>query len=140
MYQFLFRSVDEQGKPRVIVGRVKAPYRHLVSAALKKAHGWLAYPYNHSFYPNQQAFYCSSLISEAYKQANHGKAIFHLYPMNFQDLSTNKLLIAWKNYFQRWHVLMPPQGFPGNNPGSLSREKSVRIVHYYGRLRRAEDS
>ena len=132
---FLHRSHDENGYPRVVVGRLANPYKHLIPEAIVAAKGELGKPYNTTFYPNDgESQYCSQLIYDIFKIANHDKPIFHLQKMDFKIPGTSLIVKEWSEYFKRLHAKVP-QGMLGNNPGMMSREKFIQIVFWYGQLR-----
>ncbi len=131
---FLQRSLDENGKPRVMVGRLTQQYQALIPAAIKIAKAQLGKPYNPTFIPaNGKAFYCSELIDYSFKQANN-QPIFHELPMNFTGGSDKNILLLWQNYYNALHSKVP-QGVLGTNPGRMSRESGITIVYFYGHLR-----
>jgi hypothetical protein len=59
---FLNRSVDTKGRPKVMAGRLKKPYRHLIPAAIKEAEALKGKPYDRSFEIDNDAYYCSELM------------------------------------------------------------------------------
>lgn len=133
---FLARSLDEQGKPRVLVARLKPSYHYLIPRVIMAAEHSLGVPYNATFYPNHgESEYCSQLVYDSFKVANLNRPFFKLHPMNFISSGSGDIAAAWKKYFAELNV-KPPQGLPGTNPGRLSRAKMVEVVHWYGQLRR----
>lgn len=133
---FLNTSKDNNGNPRVMVGRLNIKYQNLIPSAIKFTESQIGKPYNVSFIPNNnQSFYCSELISTAFYTANGNKYIFPITPMSFSDLQTKKILPLWSEYYAKLNMLVP-EGVLGTNPGALSRSGDVlSIVHYYGNLR-----
>lgn len=133
--QFLGRSLDEQNQPRVMVGRLTPTYQKLIPEAINIAELQLGKPYNESFVAaNGQAFYCSELIDYSFQNANHNHALFQHVPMDFTNGKSTKILALWQNYYQNLQVKVP-QGQLGTNPGAMSRESSIQIIHFYGQLR-----
>ncbi|MBW1820996.1 MAG: hypothetical protein JRI92_04395, partial [Deltaproteobacteria bacterium] len=63
---FLDRSLDESGNPKVIVGRLKPQYQHLVGSALNNAAKLKGQPYDKVFAIDNGAYYCSELIYEIF--------------------------------------------------------------------------
>lgn len=133
---FLKASIDKDGEPRVMVGRLNSKYQYLIPNALKFAESQIGKPYNVTFIPaHNQAFYCSELIANAFTYSDNDKVIFPTYPMTFNDPSTKKLLPLWDNYYNKLGVKVP-EGVPGTNPGRMSRESDVlEIIYFYGNLR-----
>lgn len=126
---FLGRSADANGKPRVMVGRLKPEYQYLVPPAVAAAQQQLGQPYNGDFLPSSKGFYCSQLIYYAFKEANKAD-FFVLCPMNFKDLKTHRYPDAWLRYFDDMHEIIP-QGVLGTNPAAISLDPRLTIVFDY---------
>lgn len=131
LYTFLGRSLDADRRPKVIVGRLKEPHRHLIPSAFKEALALKGKPYDKIFAIDNDAYYCSELIYEIFLRANDNNPVFKLQPMTFKDPNTRKTLAAWQEYFSKIDVLIP-EGQPGINPGGISRSPVLTIVHKYG--------
>lgn len=129
---FLLRSEDEEGNPKVIVGRLKKPYQQLIASAKSHAQSLLGSDYDYIYDVTDDTYYCSELLYESFKTANGGTALFSLYPMTFIDPKTNGLFPIWVDYFKSLEHPIP-QGELGLNPGGMSTSEAVRIVHAYGR-------
>lgn len=127
---FLNRAAQSGGRPRVIVGRLKAPYRRLIPAAIEQAVALKGKPYDRSFEIDNDAYYCSELVYEAFRRANGGAAIFSLEPMTFKDPATQQTQPVWAEYFAKLGVDVP-EGEPGINPGGISRSAALTIIHSY---------
>jgi hypothetical protein len=132
---FLKRSSDDAGRPKVVVGRLKKRYRNLVPPAIEASLALKGKPYDKAFVIDNDAYYCSELVYEAFLQANGGKPVFELKPMTFNDPDTGNLFFVWKDYYKDLGVAVP-QGQPGINPGGISRSPVLDIVHRYGRVSR----
>lgn len=132
--EFLVRSEDSFGHPRVMLGRVDDRTKPLISDAIKNARQHLHAPYNATFAPDGSGFYCSQLITQSFFEANHQKTIFASHPMNFKTEHPNAFSPAWIRYFSELKQPIP-QGKLGNNPGMLSRDPHVRIMYFFGDLR-----
>jgi hypothetical protein len=128
---FLGRSFDARHRPKVVAGRLKRPYRHLIPSALKKAFALKGKPYDKVFAIDNKAYYCSELIYEIFLRANDNSPVFVLQPMTFKKPDTGKTLATWEEYFSELGVSIP-EGQPGINPGGISRSPVLTIVHKYG--------
>jgi uncharacterized protein YycO len=130
--EFLGRSADAHGRPKVLVGRLREPYRALIPKAATAADQFLGKPYDDIYVIDDTAFYCSELVYEAFRRANDGAPVFSLEPMTFIDPATGRTFPAWADYYAKLEHAIP-EGEPGLNPGGISRSPKVEIVHAYGR-------
>lgn len=128
---FLLRSADFNGNPKVIVGRVVEDFNHLIPDAIMMAKSKLGASYDDIFDINNDKYYCSELIYEAFKSANKEEEIFKLYPMTFIDPDSGETFDIWTEYFNELNIEIP-EGEMGLNPGGISRSSFINIVHQYG--------
>jgi len=131
--KFLNRSLDQNGNPKVLVGRLKPEYQDLIEPAIKVAFKLKGKPYDRVFAIDNGAYYCSELIYQIFLQANDNVPVFELQPMTFKDPVTGQTLPAWEEYFLNLGVSIP-EGQSGINPGGISRSKALVIVRKYGNL------
>lgn len=124
---FLNRSLDDNNNPKVIVGRLKKQYQYVIKNGVKSAKNLIAKSYDEIFIINNDSYYCSELIYEAFKKDN----IFTLSPMNFLDPITKEPLQEWEEYYRNIEEVIP-QNQPGINPGAMSISDKIGIVHIYG--------
>ena len=89
---------------------------------LAKAEKSLGKPYNHSFYPEQDAFYCSEYIAEILP-------IFETIPMKFGD-GNEELAPFWQEYYRELGLPVP-LGQAGTNPSQLAQSP---LLTYQGEL------
>lgn len=125
--EFLNRHVDEVGKPKVMVGRLKSEYQHLIPEAIAEAKKQLGKPYDVVFDFENDAYYCSELIHFAFKKSNQGMDLFTPQPMTYKDPDTGMLFPVWETYFQNLNAPVP-EGMPGLNPGGMSQEE-ILVMH-----------
>ena len=124
---FLNRSSDEDNNPKVIVGRLKPKYRYTLDNAILFLNSKLGVKYDNLFLMNNNKYYCSELIYEAFIN----DSVFNLQPMTFLNPETNDTIDAWKEYYLKLNAKIP-QNKLGINPGSMSLSDKLEIVHIYG--------
>ncbi|WP_299778634.1 YiiX/YebB-like N1pC/P60 family cysteine hydrolase [uncultured Formosa sp.] len=128
---FLSRSLDSLHQPKVIVGRLKPEYTHLIPDAVAFINSKMNAKYDSYFDINNDRYYCSELIHLAFKAANNNLPVFKVYPMTFIAPDTKKTYAIWETYFSDLNYSIP-EGQPGLNPGGMSRSPYLNIVHHYG--------
>lgn len=130
--RFLGRSMDSNGRPKVLVGRLDESHRGLIPAAIEYAQKQVGKPYDKPYVMREDAFYCSELLYFAFVRANGGEPLFATAPMTFKDPSTGEFFPAWVEYYHSLGTTIP-EGESGLNPGGMSRDTCVKIVAAYGR-------
>lgn len=85
-------------------------------AVLKAAEEHLGKPYNHSFYPDEDALYCSQYMAVILP-------IFETIPMSFAD-EKQPISDYWQKYYAELQ-LPAPVGQPGTNPSQLAQSKDL---------------
>lgn len=129
--EFLERSKDSSGNPKVIVGRLKSKYRHILPKAVEEAETYLGKPYDNHFILDNGTYYCSEIIYLAFKTANKNQDFFPLAPMTFKQPGSDTFFTVWEEYYYNLGIEIP-EGQPGINPGLISRSEKIEIVHIYG--------
>ena len=124
---FINRSFDKNGNPKVIVGRLKKEFTNSISNAVSYSKSKLDITYDEVFLINNETYYCSELIYEAFLN----DSIFELKPMTFLHPKTKDTLKVWKEYYSDLNTNIP-EGNPGINPGIMSLSNKIDIVHIYG--------
>ena len=124
---FINRSFDKNGNPKVIVGRLKKEFTNSISNAVSYSKSKLDIPYDEVFLINNETYYCSELIYEAFLN----DSIFELKPMTFLHPKTKDTLKVWKEYYSDLNTNIP-EGNPGINPGIMSLSNKIEMVHFYG--------
>ena len=124
---FINRSFDKNGNPKVIVGRLKKEFKNSISNAISYSKSKLDITYDEVFLINNETYYCSELIFEAFEK----DSIFQLKPMTFLHPNNKDTLPVWKEYYSDLNTNIP-EGNPGINPGIMSLSNKIEIVHIYG--------
>lgn len=127
---FFKRSLDKDGRPKVIVGRIKDDFAHLIPAAVEYVKSLKIKPYDVVFSINNNAYYCSELIYEMYLRANLDSPIFNLHPMTFKIKGSDQFHPAWVEYFQTYNSPIP-EGELGISPALIFESEVIDIVHNY---------
>jgi hypothetical protein len=128
---FLNRSFDQEKNPKVMVGRLKPRNQVLIPRAIDFVYRKMTKEYDDVFDMENDKYYCSELIYDAFKSANNNIPIFALKPMTFKDPENNLTFPIWEKYFEELNSQIP-EGAPGINPGGISTSKFIEIVHLYG--------
>ncbi|MBT4737932.1 MAG: hypothetical protein HOO15_01800 [Flavobacteriales bacterium] len=127
MDDFLNRSFDQNGDPKVIVGRLTKDFSYSIANAVSFSKSQLNKEYDDVFLINNDKYYCSELIYEAFSK----DSIFQLQPMTFLHPETKDTLETWKEYYSDLGVEIP-QNKLGINPGIMSLSEKIEIIHFYG--------
>lgn len=131
---FLNNSLDSLSNPKVIVGRLRVEYRYLIKDAIRFLNGKIGVKYDDEFLLNNEKYYCSELIYEAFKKED----IFELAPMNFMN-KENKIMPIWQNYYDKLNMKVP-QGELGINPGLMSISNKIDIIYDFTKTKNFKHS
>lgn len=129
--EFLSRSYDEKGNPKVWVGRLDSEYDDLVKRSLKIIPQFLGLEYDHEFIYDNGRYYCSELIYDIFKQANNGNSFFRLEPMTFKAINSDSYFTVWEDYYQKLNLKIPQDSL-GINPAGISRFNKMKIIKKLG--------
>ena len=88
----------------------------------KRAENLLGAPYNDSFYPNGDGFYCSQFIAELLP-------IFETIPMKFGD-GEQEISSFWEDYYRELGLAVPLNQ-PGTNPSQLAQSPRLQFKERY---------
>ena len=130
--EFLYRSKDASGNPKVIVGRIKDKYSSYTSGFKNRLQALYNKPYDDEFKIGNNKFYCCELVYEVF-QNKEGKHLFKLKPMTFRNMHTGKIDSVWINYFKKLEIPVP-EGKLGCNPANYSKSNKIRIIYSYGKM------
>ena len=88
----------------------------------KRAESLLGAPYNASFYPDGDGFYCSQFIAELLP-------IFETIPMKFGD-EDEEISPFWLDYYKELGLAVPLDQ-PGTNPSQLAQSPQLQFKERY---------
>ena len=124
---FFARSTDANGKPKVLIGRVKEQYMQVADESAELAKQYIGKAYDNSFDIKNDSYYCSELLFEVFKTANNNKPFFPLNKMTFNLPGSKQPMPFWVDYFSKLKVPIP-EGQPGINPGAMSRSDKLELI------------
>ena len=88
----------------------------------KRAESLLGAPYNASFYPDRDGYYCSQFIAELLP-------IFETIPMKFGD-EEQEISSFWEDYYRELGLAVPLDQ-PGTNPSQLAQSPQLQFKERY---------
>ena len=98
-----------------------------VSRFVENALRFVGNPYDLTFLPDNDAFYCSELVRDAYRRPD-GSYLFDAAPMNFLS-PDGSLPTYWEELFERLDMPVP-QDVPGTNPQDMSQSPLLQDIPY----------
>ncbi len=111
---------------QIVVYRLTATYRPAIPDAIAQARRMLGKPYNDTYVPDDNSYYCSDFIERAFRMHH----VFALQPMNFRNLQTGKISPYWIEFY-RSKGMPVPQDMPGTNPNDMAKTPALSAI---GRL------
>ena len=112
---------------KIQVARLKKKDDAFVQRAIRYAISLKGKPYDEVFLLNNDRYYCSELLYEAFKAANYGKEVFELSSMTFKEPNTHEYYPVWVDYYSKLKCPIP-EGKPGLNPGGISRSSKLELI------------
>ena len=88
----------------------------------KQAESLLGLPYNASFYPDGDGYYCSQFVAEILP-------IFETIPMKFGD-GVEEISDFWREYYRELGLAVPLNQ-PGTNPSQLAQSPRLQFKERY---------
>ena len=133
--EFLNRSFDANGKPKVWVGRLNSEYNRVIEQSINIIPEYLGMDYDDEFIYNNGKYYCSELIYDIFKKANNGSPVFKLEPMTFKSTKSGKFFPVWVEYYKELNFPIPQDSL-GINPAGISRFEKMKIVKKLGEVQK----
>lgn len=124
---FLMRTKDASGYPKVVIGRLKDEQSSLADESAEIAKEYIGKGYDDAFEMGNDKYYCSELVYECFRKANKNKSFFQLNKMTFKEPGTDAIMPFWVDYFKKLDKPVP-EGKNGINPGAMSRNADIQIV------------
>lgn len=119
---FIDAQRDANGIPPMHQMRLKQPVDF--DPIIAKAKQLCGMPYDYSFLPDNDQYYCSELVYECYTQK--GEPLFEAAPMNFRN-ADGSYDPYWVELFGR-QGLDIPQDVMGTNPEAMSKASCLKEV------------
>lgn len=113
---------DSTMSPLVIAGRLRDTAG--VAMSIQRSFRYLGRPYDYLYEPTDSAIYCSELVQLSYLRSD-GRAVFPTIGMTFRDAS-GEIAPYWQQLYAE-HGRPVPEGEPGTNPGTMSRDTSLYL-------------
>jgi len=120
-------NFSKNTKKPMLIGRLKKKYQKLIPTALNYSLMQLGVPYDDEYVYDNESYYCSELIYDAFKSANNGEPFFELSPMTYKQPGTTEFFPAWVEYYASIGKQIP-EGLPGCNPGGMSVSDKIEII------------
>jgi hypothetical protein len=127
----LEKFLSNSQKPH-FVGRLKSEFKPLIPKAISFAKSKIGTPYDDAYLYDNEAYYCSELIYDAFLFSNQ-KPLFSMQPMTFKSPKTNEFAPAWVEYYESLKIPIP-EGELGCNPGGFATSEVIEILGVFGKL------
>lgn len=114
-------------KKPAVHARLKPAFRKLIPEAMAFGLEQIGKPYDDAFLPDNEKYYCSELVYDAFRKANAGQDFFALEPMTFRQPGSKDFFPVWVEYYRKLGVSIP-ETVPGCNPGGISRSPFLNIT------------
>ena len=116
-------------KEPIYIGKLKDEYQYLIPDAIVFSEKQIGVPYDNDFIYNNEKYYCSELIYDAFLLANNNKPFFKLFPMTYKEPNSDNFFPIWIEHFDKQNIEIP-EGKPGCNPGGMNLDEKIDIELY----------
>jgi hypothetical protein len=120
-----FETFAKNTSSPMYYGRLKKKYKKLIPKVVSFSKEQLGLPYDDEYLYDNEKYYCSELIYDAFKEA-YGKPFFELTPMTFKQPNTEDFFPAWVDYYKNLNIEIP-EGATGCNPGGISNSGKLVV-------------
>jgi hypothetical protein len=108
-------------KGHYVIGRVS---NLNAKASTEQALSFVGRSYDWLYLPDNDDIYCSELVQLSMVD-RRGRLVFATIPMSFHD-ATGQITPYWRQFYAE-RGMEVPEGWPGSNPGELSRRPNVKM-------------
>ena len=113
------QTFQEENKDGILVVATLLPeYQQYTNDAMNRACSHLGKGYDDAFDLENDRYYCSELVYDAYAHATKNPNFFETSNMTFKKEGTDEILPYWLDYFEKLDIPVP-EGKPGINPNGL---------------------
>ncbi|MCL2435581.1 MAG: hypothetical protein FWD09_05525 [Lentimicrobiaceae bacterium] len=116
---------DENQNGVLYVGSLKSAYKKYANNALSRACDHLGKGYDYAFDFENDLYYCSELVYDAYTYASGDFQFFETSDMSFKKEGADEVLPYWVSYFEKLNISVP-EGKLGVNPTGIGRSDKLR--------------
>lgn len=118
-------------KDPIYLGRLNENFQYLIPDAIAFSEKQLGVPYDNDFIYDNEKYYCSELIYDAFLSANDNDPFFKLFPMTYKEPNSESFFPIWEEHFKKQGIAIP-EGELGCNPGGMSLDEKInlRIINF----------
>ena len=127
IYSSFQEFLNENKNAVIYTASLKPEYQKHERAAVKRACSHIGKAYDFAFDFENDLYYCSELVYDAYSFAGGETDFFMKEPMTFKNKETDDTLPYWVEYFEKYKFTIP-EGKPGVNPTGLSRSEKLMTL------------
>ena len=122
----IYSTINNYDSTKFVIGKLKPKYKKYADAAVKRACSHLGKGYDYAFDFENNLYYCSELVYDAFVFASKNPHFFETPNMTFKKDGSNEYVPFWVEYFEKQNLPIP-EGKPGINPTGLSHAKQLTI-------------
>jgi len=124
----IYSTLNNYDSTRFVIGKLKPKYKKYADAAVNRACSHLGKGYDYAFDFENNLYYCSELVYDAFVYASKDPHFFETPNMTFKKESSEEFVSFWVEYFEKQNIPIP-EGKPGINPTGLSRSEKLKIKY-----------